>query len=761
MSSSRFFRSPCGLCAVNTGAQKTATQISFGLVSRPVCPGSDANLCDALEPYDAIIIGAGTAGAVLASVLSDPSTNNQRVLLLERGTNQTDDPLVRFPCNPVVYFNNIWEPRFSELVTSTFDARQQEGDTYAISRMWGGGSSLNYLLAVRRTPDSANRLAADVGSSLWNYENMLPVYKDLEAYQGPNPTGTRGTNGAFTITPAPFETGTLAQLLIGDNQNRGSLLNGYSAVQVPVSPDYNAAANAACARAQQTFTKSDGQGPCGVTRVQSADVFLNASVVNQETGQGVMGRQLQVQSLATATRLLFAGFYDSVSQSAEQAQQLTARANTAAGPLTVDAVEYVEEGVTRLARVKPNGRVILSAGWLYSPLVLQRSGYGPSDLLSSLGIPVLHANDAVGANLRNHVGSTVMCAVDASLIFGPNGISTLLAFLPRTKNDDNDRSRATMTLVIPGPQLDPSTNQTLSAQLLPGQFFVSFLNWVLLTDVRGRVSLTDPDPMAPPRIDYTVYDTANDLDLVLNVTEHVMDSFTAILPQLPPGCRILYPPPEARNNRDLLAQYVFVGTSTAFHQTGTCSMSADPASRVVEADSLRVVGTTNAYVCDSCIYPEPEDGNTAYDAIAAAYKFIELHNLGPVNIPPSVSPPETLSAGVSSALSFGPPTTPSPSALPAQSAAKTPVEGLAKSETHKKRKATAAAQQSPVAAHAENDGRERGFVSSRLASAASSRAKNQPAQRTFARAVNAQKKQATEHPVAKSQSSTCPCRRRV
>ena len=408
-----------------------------------------------------------------------------------------------------------------------------------------------------------------------------------------------------------------------ENPGWNALLTAVAgATNAPLVDDYNDSVNAVGTAPSQWFIRPTPDATPGFfgTRDWAQPAFLPESVVDAN-GNGVGGRKLRVISRATATKVM-------ISPSNRGARRAT-------------GVQYFLDGnrntvLTAVARNK----VVLCAGSIANPQLLQLSGVGPTALLTSLGIPVVVDNPNVGANMQNHYGVTGLIprGSNPDPLLDPVGFRAPQAFVDLSGSEAvspaqhatgqaKDGVRRAQVYVFPAAGVLPRSLVTaLGAHDTPS---ISLMGYLVVPNRLGTVQIASTDPLMQPDIAFAYYKDVGgttDLDRAVQMFK-VFWNIAILYAGSPP----IYPPPPhypapfgpAPDDALLRDDAKSASTLAAFHASGTCRMAPDATTGVVDKN-LDVFGVENLACCDDSVLPTITTGNTGFPPFIVAMRKAQI-----------------------------------------------------------------------------------------------------------------------------------------
>lgn len=517
--------------------------------------------------FDYIIVGAGSAGCVLANRLSAVASN--KVLLLEAG------PKDRYPWIhvPVGYFKTMHNPRTDWCLRTEPDpGLNGRSLAWPRGRVLGGSSSINGLLYIRGQAQDYDHWR-QLGCTGWSYDDVLPLFKRAEDQE-------RGADKYH---------GSGGPLAVSDLRARRDICDAYieaaANLGIPRNDDFNGATQEGAGYFQLTARRG--------RRCSAAVAYLRPAQRRPN---------LQIVTGALVHRVLV-------------------KDHVATG------IVYEIDGVRRIASAA--AEIILSAGAVHSPHILALSGIGPAGQLAALGIDAAHALPGVGENLQDHLQARAVYAstqptlnneVNNPLLKARIGLEYALRRTgPMAMGASQVCIFARTDTMLETPDIQFHIQPLSSDE--PGKGlhrYAAFTSSVcqLRPESRGRIETVSPDPRVAPAIHPNYLATHKDQQVIVAGMR-----LARRLSETEPLARFvkteLDPRPAVQTDAQFLEHARNIAT-TIYHPVGTCKMGID-AMAVVDP-RLRVRGIGNLRVADASIMPAIPSGNTNAPAIMIGEK---------------------------------------------------------------------------------------------------------------------------------------------
>ena len=488
--------------------------------------------------FDYVVIGAGAAGCALVDRLLS-GTSGASVLLLEAGpTNEV--PQIQDFTQAMSLRGSIYDWNDQSQPQNCMDG---ERVAYNSGHANGGGSSINGMVWVRGNPGDYDNWAAN-GCPGWDYASLLPVFEREENYSGQGAGPTRGTSGPVKVTNQ-----------LSNNPVSRDFIDAMIPLGYPYNPDYNAGNQAGVTFTQLNVAPTDP--PVYGIRQDAFNAFVAPHI-----GAAPL-------TTATGTQVQYIGF-----DGQGNAQQ----------------VWFAYGGNTYSVGV--NHEVIVCAGTLRTPQILMLSGIGDPNQLQSLGIPVRHAQPAVGQNLQDQLIPFVVWSMKNT---DPGHFTVM---------DNNVFIGSDGPLGAPSYEIQ-TFYMTNNPGFPPNSFGVGAI--VLHPKSRGQVTLASASFLDAPLIQPNLLCDPADIGASLTglkLARAIANQFAASTQWLDSE---FAPGPNVITDQQLIA-YMDETAVPDFHYVGTCKMGSDAAS--VVDPTCRVYGVSGLRVADASIMPFVTSGNT-------------------------------------------------------------------------------------------------------------------------------------------------------
>ncbi|MCA0433551.1 MAG: GMC family oxidoreductase N-terminal domain-containing protein [Proteobacteria bacterium] len=526
----------------------------------------------AAEGYDYVIVGAGSAGCVLATRLSeDPAC---RVLVVEAGPTDSD-PFIHMP---VGFFKMTGGPLTWGYKTKPLIHANNRTAVYPQARVLGGGSSINAEIYTRGAPEDYDGWERDLGCAGWGWKELKPYFVKAE--------GNTRLGGSEHGVDGPLAVSDLTTY----NRVSRAYVQGCMDFGMPYNPDFNSGRQEGTGL-YQTTTR-DGRRCSAVT--------------------GYLRPALQRPNLALRTDVFV--------------HRILLEGSRAVG------IEVADKG--QLRRITAAQEVVIASGAIGSPKLMMLSGIGPADHLRAVGVPTLHELPGVGQNFHDHFSTDVTWVLNGPHSYDKYkhkhwqlvaGLQYLLFKSGPVASNIveagafwwGDRKEKTPDLqfhFLAGAGVEEGVGT------VPGGNGATCNSYHTRPRSRGAVMLASSNPLDAPLIDPNSFAEPYDLDRHIDgikVTQEVgrtrsMRKFVE---------REHFPGPDVKTKQDYIA-LARANARSSYHPVGTCKMGTD-AMAVVDPQ-CRVHGIEALRICDSSIMPAVPSSNTNAPTIAIAEKAADM-----------------------------------------------------------------------------------------------------------------------------------------
>ncbi len=529
------------------------------------------------DTFDYVVVGGGTAGCVLTNRLSEDGSS---VCLLEAGPTDIH-PFIHIPAG---YIKNIYSKTLTWNFTSQ-PVKNLKNRSFSLpqGRVLGGSSSINGLNYVRGQRADYDEWA-DQGNPGWSYNEVLPYFKRSERKIGPGDDVFRGRTGELPISDLDWH-----------HPLCDAFLDGLTSLGIPRTPDYNGATHAGSGFFQRTIE--------GGYRHSSAKAFLRPAKAR---------KNVAVRTDSIAAKIIFEG-------------------RRAVG------IRYVRGGPNgRTEEVRARREVIIAAGALNTPKLLQISGVGPVDTINKIGVSLVHELAGVGDKLRDHYGIRMVARLKNistinNMVQGPAllwqiarwmmGRPSPLAISPSIAHvfwkSSPQVARPDIEYVF-----TPASFREGVVGLLDKYPGMTVGLWQGRPESTGYVRAESSNPFDKPTIQPNYLDTELDRRAVIDGMR-LGRQMLATKPLQPYLVGETSPGRDCQSDDELLDFAQRLGT-TVYHMIGTCRMGPAGNPDSVVDSNLRVHGLDGLRVVDASIMPTMPSVNTNASTLMIAEKGSDL-----------------------------------------------------------------------------------------------------------------------------------------
>ena len=516
-----------------------------------------SNRSFSMKSFDYIIIGGGNAGAVIASRLSE--NPDLSVLLIEAGPHyrsleQTPSDLTDSRAVSVV--DHDWN-----YITDVIPGREFP---YARGKVTGGCSAVNGVIALRGLEQDF-REWFQLGNKGWDWENILPIYNRIENDKDYGYKNYHGNNGPLPIVR--FSSDQYTKVVAEFKAT--AMGQGYQWV-----PDHNHPAGL------------DGVGPIPMNRGADNILRVSSSIAYLLDAQD--RPNLTIMDHTIANKIIFNG-------------------------KTAKGVEISRKNSN--LDVVYGGEVIVCCGAINSPALLLRSGVGPHDELTRLGIDSVSELQGVGGNLIDHSLAVVASYPKDNIIHEDDAdVQMVIHYTAPGSAHVND-----MQIYCLGklgserfPGADPNAGYMFGAGIVINR-----------PDSRGRVLLDSPDPNVQPRIDHRLNSDGEDMRKMVDGVRRGYQLLTSgSLKEISKGIAVL--DDKIIENTRAVERYVTERSATIWHASGTCKMGPSTDNHAVVDSNLKVHECQNLRVADTSIFPDHVSRNPMLTCYVVAEKVVDI-----------------------------------------------------------------------------------------------------------------------------------------
>jgi choline dehydrogenase len=522
--------------------------------------------------YDYVIVGAGSAGSALANRLTEDGRT--RVLLAEAG--RASHPYSRLPVSFGLLINH---PGANWLYQSEPEAGTNNREIpVPRGKLLGGSSAINGLVFVRGQPLDYNTWA-QAGNRGWGWEDVLPVFRRMETFEG---TGdeTRGSGGPLRVSEVPDQ-----------NPLYDALFAAAAAVGHRRNRDYNNGDQEGISKTQATISRG--------RRMSTAYCYLKPAMRRSN---------LHIVTEAPTLRVLLDG------------KRCT-------------GIAYEQHG--RVVEARAGREVILCAGAVASPQILELSGIGRPDVLGKHGIAVQHELSAVGENFRDHINGRIQWRVKVPSVSynemarGIGLVGQVLKYLTVRGGFLSLPSAPLVAFLKTRPELDapdiqlhliPYAIKDPKRRKLQDFPSMTVACYQLRPESLGSIHIRSADPHTHPAIRFNFLSDPIDCRTMADGFR-VMRKIVEAPPMDPYRGEEFSPGKDVQTDDEILA-WMRNNSQTAYHPIGTCRMG--PGANAVVDDRLKVHGLAGLRVADASIFPTMPSGNTNAACIMVGEKAADL-----------------------------------------------------------------------------------------------------------------------------------------